>query len=135
MKFYALTITMLLLPAFVVPASDEPAQDLIIKHFQAQAGAGVKFSADRGKAFFLAKHKGGKPKTPSCTVCHTRSPLNAGKTRAGKRIAPMALSKTSDRFSELKKVEKWFRRNCRSVLGRECTASEKGDYLAFMTSQ
>jgi len=116
-------------------ASAGPAQDKILKYYQDLAGAGVTFSADRGKAFFLADHKGGKPKTPSCTTCHTKSPLNAGKTRANKKIAPRALSKTSDRFSELKKVKKWFRRNCRTVLGRECTPQEKGDYLSYMISQ
>lgn len=112
-----------------------PAQDKILKHYQDLAGADKAFSAERGKAFFLAKHSGGKPKTPSCTSCHTSSPLKTGKTRAGKDIKPMALSKTPDRYSDLKKVEKWFRRNCRSVLGRECTPVEKGDFLSFMISQ
>ncbi len=102
---------------------------------QLQAEAGQAFSAERGKALFMARHKGGKPKTPSCTTCHSKSPLNAGRTRAGKRIAPMAVSKTSDRYSDPKKVAKWFRRNCRSVLGRECTPLEKGDFITFMMSR
>ena len=93
------------------------------------------FSARRGRAFFMAKHSGGKPETPSCTACHTDSPLNAGRTRAGKTIAPMAPSKTPDRFSDPEKVEKWFRRNCKSVLGRACTPREKGDFIAYMISQ
>ena len=93
------------------------------------------FSAKRGSAFFHARHGGGRPATPSCTTCHTKSPRNWGRTRAGKRIAPVALSKTPDRFSDLAKVEKWFHRNCRSVLGRDCTVREKGDYIAYMMSQ
>ncbi len=93
------------------------------------------FSAERGRAFFLANRKTGKPATPSCSSCHTKNPLNAGRTRAGKVIAPMALSATPTRFSELKKVEKWFRRNCKSVLGRPCTPLEKGDFLTFMMSR
>ena len=121
--------------AAVTQAHAGPAQDRIISHFRQLAGSGASFSAARGKAFFLARHTGGKPDTPSCTTCHTRSPSKSGKTRAGKTIAPMALSKSPKRFSDLKKVEKWFRRNCRSVLGRECTALEKGDFLTFMTSQ
>ena len=112
-----------------------PLQDKILQHYKSEAGSGTEFSAKRGEAFFRATHTGGKPKTPSCTTCHTTSPGNKGKTRANKDIAPMALSKTPDRFSDLKKVEKWFRRNCRSVLGRECTPAEKGDFLAFMISQ
>jgi hypothetical protein len=47
----------------------------------------------------------------------------------------MAVSTTPDRYTDAAKVAKWFRRNCKSVLGRECTAQEKGDFLAFMISQ
>ena len=47
----------------------------------------------------------------------------------------MAVSATPDRFTDLAKVEKWFRRNCNTVLGRECTTEEKGNFIAFMASQ
>ena len=39
-----------------------------------------------------------------------------------------------ERFTRPDKVEKWFRRNCNDVLGRACTASEKGDVLAYLMS-
>ncbi len=108
----------------------------LLQRYAKQAGISVNdFSAARGRAFFLARHKGGKPATPSCSTCHTQNPRNAGKTRTGKRIKPMALSRTPGRFSDPKKVEKWFRRNCRSVLGRACTPREKGDFITFMMSQ
>ena len=93
------------------------------------------FSAERGRLLFSVRHATGKPETPSCTSCHTKSPLSVGSTRAGKEIAPMAISKTPDRYTDIKKVEKWFRRNCKSVLGRPCTPLEKGDFLAFMMNQ
>jgi len=93
------------------------------------------FSIERGHQLFSTRHALGKPETPSCTACHTKSPLNVGSTRAGKEIAPMAVSKTPDRYTDPKKVEKWFRRNCKSVLGRPCTPLEKGDFLTFMMSQ
>jgi len=93
------------------------------------------FSSARGQQLYMSTNTGGKPATPSCTTCHTTSPFNAGKTRAGKLIEPMALSKTANRFSDPKKVAKWFRRNCKSVLGRECSAIEKGDYLTFLSNQ
>jgi mono/diheme cytochrome c family protein len=92
------------------------------------------FSADRGKAFFLATQVGGKPDTASCTACHTKDPKAKGQSRAGKEIAPMAVSKTPDRFTDAEKVAKWFLRNCTSVLGRECSAAEKGDFIAYMAS-
>lgn len=93
------------------------------------------FSAARGQSLFSANHNSGKPETPSCTSCHSANPLSSGQTRAGKDIAPMALSKSPERYQDLKKVEKWFRRNCNSVLGRTCTAREKGDFLTFMMQQ
>jgi hypothetical protein len=43
----------------------------------------------------------------------------------------LAPSAQSDRFSDPEKVEKWFKRNC--TWGRECTAQEKGDFLAYLS--
>jgi len=120
-------------------ASANPARDAIMAAITAQAQAEnpgfAGFSAERGKAFFLATHTGGKPETPSCTSCHGNSPFTVGQTRAGKVIEPLAPSKTPDRYTDPEKVAKWFYRNCRSVLGRECTAMEKGDYLSYMIIQ
>ena len=93
------------------------------------------FSAERGAQFWQAQHTGGKPDTPSCTTCHTKDPTAEGQTRAGKTIAPMAVSRTPDRFTDAAKVEKWFDRNCNTVLGRACTAAEKGDVITYLSSQ
>ena len=114
-------------------------RDAILADLAAQAVAAdpafTAFSADRGKAFFLATPSSGKPDTPSCTTCHTKDPKAKGQTRAGKEILPMAVSKTPDRFTDAEKVAKWFLRNCSSVLGRECTAAEKGDFITNMAAQ
>lgn len=93
------------------------------------------FSAAAGKAFFLAHPAAARPATPSCSSCHTTDPHKWGMTRAGKRIAPVAVSVTPSRFTDLSKVELWFRRNCHSVYGRACTPIEKGNYITFMASQ
>lgn len=37
-----------------------------------------------------------------------------------------------DRLTDRREVEKWFKRNCTQVLGRECTAEEKGHFLTFL---
>jgi len=122
----------------IVPAIASQ-QQTIIQGYAAEAKTTDKsftaFSADRGRALFSAHPATGKPETPSCTTCHTASPVNMGRTRAGKEIAPLAVSKTPDRYSDIKKVEKWFRRNCKSVLGRICSPVEKGDFLTFMFTQ
>jgi len=90
------------------------------------------FDSNRGKNLFLKEFTSGKVDTPSCTSCHTSNPTQIGKTRAGKAIEPMAVSVNPDRYQSLEKAEKWFRRNCKSVLGRECSPIEKGDFLSFM---
>lgn len=104
----------------------------LIAGYEAAAGRAADPAA--GKALFLASHGTGKPDTPACTTCHTDNPRVPGQTRTGKMIDPMASSVTPDRFSETKKVEKWFGRNCDSVLGRACTAAEKADIIAWLSS-
>ncbi|TBR21868.1 MAG: DUF1924 domain-containing protein, partial [Candidatus Nitrosotenuis sp.] len=32
-------------------------------------------------------------------------------------------------------VEKWFKRNCKETLERECTPQEKGDFLAYLSGK
>ena len=93
------------------------------------------FDAAAGQAFFLARPGTGGADTPSCSTCHTTNPQARGETRAGKAIEPMAVSRSPDRFTDFDKVEKWFRRNCNSVLGRECTAAEKGDVITYLSSK
>ena len=117
----------------MAPATAGTPQAATLDHFQKLAGTPA--SPERGKTLFEAEHTGGKPQTRSCTACHGKAPSKSGKTRAGKIILPMALSQTPDRYADLAKVEKWFRRNCNNVLGRACTAQEKSDFLAFMMSQ
>lgn len=109
-------------------------RDAILAGFAAEAGVSS-FSADAGRALFLSQNTGGKEATPSCSTCHTTNPQSQGRTRVGKVIEPMAVSANPERFTDPEKVAKWFRRNCTSVLGRECTAEEKGNFLTFMMSQ
>ena len=110
--------------------------DELINHYAIQAKSETSpftgFDSNRGENLYLKKFAGGKTDTPSCTSCHTNSPTQTGETRAGKVIEPMAVSVNPKRYQTLKKAEKWFRRNCKSVLGRECTTTEKGDFLTFM---
>jgi mono/diheme cytochrome c family protein len=93
------------------------------------------FSAARGEALHRTRHGLGKPDTPACTACHGENARASGQTRSGKTIEPMAVSVTATRYTDPAKVEKWFKRNCAEVLGRECSAREKGDWLAWMTTQ
>jgi len=93
------------------------------------------FSAARGETLHRTPHAGGKPDTPACTSCHGDDARAPGRTRTGKVIEPMAASVAATRYTDPAKVEKWFKRNCAEVLGRECSAREKGDWLAWVATQ
>lgn len=92
------------------------------------------FSVQRGSQLWNSTHTEGNIDTPSCTTCHTKDATAQGMTRALKPIAPMAVSRTPDRFTDPEKVEKWFLRNCNTVLGRQCTPTEKGDVISYLSS-
>jgi len=126
-----LVCTMTLGVALVAAGSAQAGpRDTIIASFGAGPG-----NAANGKAMFETNYGSGKPDTPRCATCHTSSPHNVGQTRTGKRIDPMAVSLSPNRFTDPAKVAKWFKRNCRGVIGRECTPQEKVDFITFMVSQ
>lgn len=76
----------------------------------------------------------GKP--VSCASCHRDDLRQAGRhTRTLKPIEPMAPSANPERLTDVKKIEKWFLRNCKGTWGRECTPQEKGDFLVYIQSR
>jgi hypothetical protein len=103
----------------------EPAH--LLAGYSAQAGAaGV---AERGQKLFTSRHG----RDWSCASCHGAVPTQAGKhASTGKPIGPLAPASNPERFTDAAKTEKWFRRNCNDVMGRECTAAEKADVLAWL---
>ena len=136
-----LTITLLTAVVSLSLASTSmagPRDDLLTQYASAAKAADPAFSgfsAARGKALFLQAFTGGKPDTPTCASCHGRDPRASGRTLTGKAIDPVAVSMSPARYTDPAKVEKWFKRNCTEVMGRECSAREKGDWLSFMASQ
>lgn len=123
-----------------VPAlAAEPARDAIVAAYAAQAKqqdpgfAG--FSAARGEALYRSRHTA-NPEIASCSTCHTDDPAKPGRhAKTGRAIEPVALSANPKRFLEADKVEERFLRDCKSILGRVCTATEKGDYLTFLINR
>jgi len=114
-------------------SSAGPREDLLARYAAAVKSAG--FSAERGQDLHTRNFAGGKPDTPACTSCHGKEVRGAGRTLAGKPIEPVAVSAAPRRYTDPAKVEKWFKRNCNEVLGRECTPQEKGDWLTYMIGQ
>lgn len=123
------TVAMLLGTA----SSAGPREDQLAQYAAAAKSAG--FSALRGQTLHTQNFAGGKPDTPACTTCHGKDTRGAGRTLTGKPIEAVAVSVTPTRYTDPAKVEKWFKRNCNEVLGRECTPQEKGDWLTFMLTQ
>lgn len=127
---YAALLSCLLMAAPAMAGTTSP--KALIDAYSTQAGAAA--SAENGRALFLSTHDGGKVETPSCTTCHTADPRKNGQARTGKTIDPLAPSANPDRFTDTGFVEKWFGRNCNSVLGRDCSAQEKADILSWLSS-
>ena len=120
--------------AFVLCASGVAAENALLAGYRGAAGkenaAFKDFSAARGGVFYKAKSG-----ELSCSSCHGDSPRSIGKhATTGKEIKPLAPAANPERFTDAAKVEKWFGRNCNDVLKRACTANEKGDFIAFVTS-
>jgi len=106
----------------------------LMAHYAATAGVPVSaLSTTRGATLYRTEHPGRDGKPVSCAACHTADPKQAGRTRVGKRIEPLAPIANPERFTDAAKVEKWFRRNCMDVLQRECSAQEKGDFIAWLS--
>lgn len=93
------------------------------------AEAGAPAAPARGQQFFTTTHG----REWSCASCHGATPIQTGKhASTGKPIGAMAPAFNPERFTDLAKTEKWFRRNCNDVLGRSCTAAEKADVLSWL---
>jgi len=91
-------------------------------------GAGP-FEFDRGEKLWNSRQF----EERQCADCHTADLTQPGRhKRTNKYIDAMAPSVTPERYTDLKKVEKWFKRNCKWTWGRECTAREKGDLLEYL---
>jgi hypothetical protein len=112
-------------------AQAETARDFAGRYEAAARATNPAFtaSAARGAEFFRTRHG----QEWSCVSCHTDKPAASGQhATTAKTIAPLAPAANPERFTNADKVEKWFRRNCKDVVGRDCTAAEKGDVVAWL---
>lgn len=113
------------------------------------------FSPARGEAFFLLQRQGpngehacanchspdpretvfghGGAMRAECIACHPGGIGRPGdRTRIRRDIKPLAPAANQARFTDPGKTELWFDVNCFYVLGRACSAAEKGDVLAWL---
>lgn len=119
---------------FACVAARADTVDERLQQYRSQGGA--EFSTTAGRAMWVKEFpnpKGGDAR--SCASCHTNDLTAKGKhVETGKVIEPMKPSVNPKRLTDAKQIEKWFTRNCKWVLGRECTPSEKGSFLLYIRS-
>lgn len=101
----------------------------LLQEYAAQAG--VTPDQEKGKLFFVSKHG----RDWSCASCHGDPPVSSGRhASTNKVIEPLAPGFSAERFTNTATTEKWFRRNCKDVLTRECTFQEKVNVLSYLIS-
>ena len=127
-----------LLFALVAPqvrAADDGVIAALLKGYESQGGS--KFAAARAEAMWtqiFVDAKSGQKRR--CSNCHTEDLRRQGKHAVtGKLIDPLAASANPKRLTDPEHIEKWFLRNCKWTLGRECTVQEKGDFLVMIRSK
>ncbi|WP_423222076.1 DUF1924 domain-containing protein [Ideonella lacteola] len=107
--------------------TDLPGPASMLRSYEAVAGAAGR--ADRGQAFFTRRHGG----EWSCSSCHGQVPSATGRHAVtGKPINALAPAFNPKAFTDPRRTEKWFKRNCNDVVQRECTDAEKADVLAWL---
>lgn len=93
-------------------------------------------SAVDGKFFFNRKIKLANGTEAACASCHTANPADEGKHMVtGKPIKPLSPMVNFKRFSDVEKVEEQFTLHCNDIIGSDCTAAEKANYIAYLLTE
>lgn len=94
------------------------------------------FDYKRGEQIFTTEHIGKKGELISCVSCHTNDLSKNGRNEhTNKVIEPLSPHANPKRFTEVKEVKKWLRRNFRDVYNRKGTAQEKGDVITYIINK
>jgi len=138
-------VALLGITASVAWADATTAQKLADKYAVAAKAADPAYaglSAADGKAFFtreVIQFKGdtnNPGKAIACASCHTANPADPGKhIVTNKPIAPLSPAVNPKRFKSMADVEKKFSKHCNEVVGSDCTAQEKGNYIAYLLTE
>jgi cytochrome c5 len=128
--------TLLFLSSLAVSSAAlaSPASNALLAQYKAEGVTHL--DAAKAKADWTKEGKGEDGEAVSCSSCHGTDLNKSGKHRkTHKVIEPMSPRINAERFTDEKKIEKWFKRNCNGTWGRECTAQEKADFLTFLLAQ
>lgn len=114
--------------------ADNSVVNELLQSYQMQ-GASTPNAAD-AKTLWITEFPGkGEFIERSCSSCHGSDLTQAGKhVKTGKTIKAMDPSVNTARLTEKRKIEKWFKRNCKWTFDRECTVQEKADFLYYLSN-
>lgn len=133
MKTKALAALLMLLVAPCVMASG--AVDEMLDQYRKQGA--TQFTAATAESLWtrpFVDAKSGEKRR--CSQCHSEDLRRVGKHAVtGKVIEPLAPSANPKRLTDPEHIEKWFLRNCKWTMGRECTPQEKGDFLVMIRAR
>ena len=112
--------------------ADNTTIDILLQAYASQGATDV--DAEQGKYLWQKTYQGDSEFAQrSCAACHTDDITAPGKhIKTNKLIEPMAPSVNPQRLTDQKKIEKWFKRNCKWTMGRECTVEEKAGFLLYL---
>jgi hypothetical protein len=132
MKTHYLIIAVLASTAVTSALAENTGTDSLLKTYASRGAANS--DAEQGRYLWQKTYQAaGEFAERSCASCHTENLTAPGKhIKTGKLIEPMSPSVNPQRLTDRKKIEKWFKRNCKWTMGRECTAQEKADLLLYI---
>jgi len=127
-------LMVLVLSTYASVSSADVVEQLLVEY---SGQSNVEFDSNKGKTLWTKSYNDNKdPQARSCATCHTENLAAVGKhAKTRKPIDPLAPSINAERLTDAKTIEKWFLRNCKWTMGRECTAEEKGHFLKFISAQ
>jgi mono/diheme cytochrome c family protein len=115
------------------------AEKLAIKYTNIAKSVNPEYKAPSisdGKLFFNRKFNMPNGKEVACASCHTSNPADEGKHLVtGKPIKPLSPAVNKFRFTDIDKVEDKFTEHCTDILGADCSAAEKANFIAFVMTQ
>ena len=89
-----------------------------------------------GKYFYNRRIKLANGNETSCSSCHTANPADEGKHNVtGKAIRPLSPVINPKRFTDIDKVEEQFTKHCNEIIGSDCAAKEKADYITYVMTE
>ena len=138
-KLSIVLVALLGLSAMSAQASIANAKKLVMIYHTQAINENKEFagpSAEEGKAFYNNKVKAANGKETACASCHTANPANNGKhIVTGKSIKPLSPAVNAKRFADFEKVEAKFTQHCVDILGADCTAAQKANYISYVLTE